>query len=238
MNIALITAGGVGNRMGQDVPKQFMTIDNCPVIIYTMLAFQNCAEIDHIAVVCLNGWETMLQAYAKQYRITKLTWIFPSGDSNQASIFNGIRGLREAGCGDDSLVLIHDGVRPLVSTGIISRNISTALRYGAAVTGLKCKEVIMELENDVVKYIGTPRERLVRTQTPHTYHLGVIYSSLLEAEQKGLEMAAACNLVAFLGEHPQCFVEGSERNGLKLTNPEDIDLFQALLHTEKELWIK
>ena len=110
MNIALLTAGGVGNRMGQDIPKQFMTIDNIPVIIYTMRAFQQHPQIDALAVVCLKGWEVMLQAYANQFNITKLQWIFEGGDSNQHSIRNGLQGLRDAGCKDDDIVLVHDGV--------------------------------------------------------------------------------------------------------------------------------
>ena len=87
MNIALITAGGVGNRMGQDIPKQFMTIENCPVIIYTLQSFQKSPEIDAIAVICLKGWEVILQSYANQYMITKLKWIFEGGKTNQESIF-------------------------------------------------------------------------------------------------------------------------------------------------------
>lgn len=115
MTIALLTAGGVGNRMGQDIPKQFMTINEKPILVYTLEAFQNHKEIDAIAVVCLNGWEPMLQAYANQYKITKLKWIFKGGSSNQESIHNGICGLRENGCNDSDIVIIHDGVRPLVS---------------------------------------------------------------------------------------------------------------------------
>ena len=90
MNIALLTAGGVGNRMGQDIPKQFMCIDNIPVIIYTLQAFQYCEEIDAIAVVCLKGWEAMLRPYASQHNISKLKWIFEGGETNQDSIKNGV----------------------------------------------------------------------------------------------------------------------------------------------------
>ncbi|MDD6400320.1 MAG: 2-C-methyl-D-erythritol 4-phosphate cytidylyltransferase, partial [Lachnospiraceae bacterium] len=90
MNIALLTAGGSGNRMGQDIPKQFMCIDNKPVIIYTLQAFQYCPKVDAIAVVCLPGWNVFLQAYANQYNLTKLKWIFDGADSNQGSIKKGI----------------------------------------------------------------------------------------------------------------------------------------------------
>ena len=174
MNIALLTAGGTGNRMGQDIPKQFMCIDNQPVIIYTLQAFQYHPEIDAIAVVCLPGWNVILQAYANQYNITKLKWIFDGGDSNQESIYNGIIGLKDAGCSDEDIILVQDGVRPLVDARIISDNIKVCKKYGYAVTGLLCKEAIMEVEDGKVKNIDIPRERLVRTQTPHTYTLGAL----------------------------------------------------------------
>ena len=119
MNIALLTAGGTGNRMGQDIPKQFMPIDNKPVIIYTMESFQRHPEIDGICVVCLKGWEVVLQSYANQYNISKLKWIFDGAENNQGSIYNGIVGLKEAGCSDEDIVLVQDGVRPLVSKKII-----------------------------------------------------------------------------------------------------------------------
>ena len=93
MNIALIIAGGIGNRMGQDIPKQFMHIDNCPVIIRTLYAFERHPQIDVIAVVCLEGWETILQSYANQFEITKLKHIYPGGENGQSSIRNGVFGL-------------------------------------------------------------------------------------------------------------------------------------------------
>lgn len=187
MNIALLTAGGVGNRMGQDIPKQFMTIDNIPVIIYTMQAFQHHPLVDAICVVCLKGWEVVLQAYANQFNITKLKWIFEGGDSNQHSIRNGLEGLRKAGRPDDDIVLVHDGVRPLVGERIITENIEKCQKYGYAVTGLVCKEAIMEKVDDCVRNISIPRERLIRTQTPHTYHLGDLLKAHQEAEEKHIE---------------------------------------------------
>ena len=239
MNIALLTAGGTGNRMGQDIPKQFMTIDNKPVIIYTMESFQHHPEIDGICVICLKGWEVVLQSYANQYNITKLKWIFEGGNSNQESIYNGLVGLKNAGCLDDDIVLVQDGVRPLVSKEIITNNIETCRKYGYAVTGLICKEAIMEKVGDHIHEVEIPRERLVRTQTPHTYRLG----TLLEAHQKAKEMGitntvASCTLIAAVGVCEQHLVEGSEMNGLKLTRPQDVELFKALLPSEGEAWMK
>lgn len=240
MNIALLTAAGNGTRMGQDLPKQFMTIDDCPVIIYTMLPFQQHPEIDAIAVVCLDGWEKPLKAYAAQYGITKLKYVFPGGDSNQGSIHNGLVGLKNEGYSDDDIILIQDGVRPLVSEEIITNNINVCKQHGYAITGLKCKEVIMEFNtaDETLGYMSIPRERLVRTQTPHTYKLGIILDIHNKAEVQGLDMAASCELSAKVGINNQHFVLGTEKNGLKLTNVEDIELFKALKYVSKDPWIK
>ena len=233
MNIALLTAGGIGNRMGQDIPKQFMTINEKPIIVYTLEAFQNHNEVDAIAMVCLSGWELILQAYANQYRITKLKWIFQGGSSNQESIHNGLFGLKSNGCNDDDIIIVHDGVRPLVSDRIISDNISTCHKFGYAVTGLVCKEVIMEIKDGLVLPIDIPRERLVRTQTPHTYHLADLIQAHNDAETRGInDTVAPCDMIAKIGEHDQHLVAGSEKNGLKLTRPEDVDIFKSLIELD------
>jgi 2-C-methyl-D-erythritol 4-phosphate cytidylyltransferase len=236
---ALLTAGGVGNRMGQDIPKQFMTVDNVPVIIYTLQAFQNHPAVDAICVPCLSGWEVVLQSYANQYGITKLQWICQGGSSNQESIFNGLMALKEAGCDDEDIVLIHDGVRPLVSEEIITNNIETCKKFRYAVTGLVCKEAIMRLGDGVVQRLDIPREQLIRTQTPHTYHLGDLIQAHRDAQAKGVRnTVASCTLLAELGVDDQHLVMGSEKNGLKLTKPEDVELFLALKQTDGLSWMK
>lgn len=239
MNIALILAGGSGQRMGQDIPKQFMTIDNIPVIIYTLRAFQEHPSIDAIAVVCLDGWEAPLRAYCHQFNITKFRWVFCGADSNQHSIRNGLVGLHSVGCKDEDIVLVHDGVRPLVSARIISENIEKCMQYGYAVTGTICREAIMEKVGNCVRNIDIPRERLIRTQTPHTYHLGQLLKAHEKAKAKNIEnTVASCTLMSELGVDDQQLVIGSEKNGLKLTQAEDIELFKALIHTHKDPWIK
>ncbi len=225
--------------MGQDIPKQFMCIDNQPVIVYTLQAFQFCEAIDAIAVVCLKGWEVILQAYANQYNITKLKWIFEGGDSNQESIHNGLVGLKEAGCNDDDIILVHDGVRPLVSEEIIVNNIDTCKKYGYAVTGLICKEAIMELKGQTIHKIEIPRERLVRTQTPHTYRLKTLLDGHAKAKENNISgTVASCTLFGELGVDEQHLVRGSEKNGLKLTSPEDVEMFKAMKNTDPEPWMK
>lgn len=238
MNIALLIAGGSGNRMGQDIPKQFMHVDNCPIIIHTLMAFQQHPDIDAIAVVCLQGWETVLQSYANQFMITKLKWIFPGGNCGQQSIRNGINGLKENGCKDEDLVLVHDGVRPLVSQEIISSNIAVCKAYGNAITGIQCREAILESEDGFVSETSIPRDKLIRTQTPQTLQLGSLIKIHEEAERRGIyNSVSSCTLMASLGGISMHLVPGSEKN-IKVTTVEDIEILKALMHTSKEQWLK
>lgn len=238
MNIALLIAGGSGNRMGQDIPKQFMHVDGCPIIIHTMRCFQRHPDIDAIAVVCLKGWETVLQAYANQFSIDKLKYIFPGGNSGMESIHNGIYGLKDAGCGDEDLVLIHDSVRPLLSQDIISSNIAICKAYGYAITGIQCREAILESEDGFSSTTSIPRDKLIRTQTPQTFRLRNILNVHEEAKVKGIaDSVASCTLVAEVGGREMHIVPGSEKN-IKITTVEDLEILKALMHTSKDEWLK
>ena len=238
MNYALIIAGGSGNRMGQDIPKQFMHVDNCPIIIHTMLAFERHPDINGIAVVCLDGWQTVLRSYANQFSVTKLKWIFDGGDNGQASIRNGIYGLRDAGCTGDDLVLIHDAVRPLLSQDIISSNIAICQKYGYAITGIKCREAILESDDGFAATTSIPRDKLVRTQTPQTFRLRNIIAAHEAAAERGVtNSVASCTLIAELGLGEMHIVPGSEKN-IKITTVEDLEILKALMHVEKEAWLK
>lgn len=237
-NIALIIAGGSGNRMGQDIPKQFMHVDDCPIIIHTLKAFQIHPDIDAIAVVCLRGWETVLQSYANQFSITKLKWIFNGGHNGQESIFNGISGLKEAGCEDEDLILIHDAVRPLLSQDIISSNIAICKAYGYAITGIKCREAILESEDGFSARESIPRDKLIRTQTPQTFRLKNILKAHEKAKEEGItNSVASCTLIAELQLAEMHIVPGSEKN-IKITTTEDLEILKALMHTSKENWLK
>ena len=129
-NIALIIAGGVGARMGQDIPKQFINVNDRPVIIYTLEAFQKHPEIDAIEVVCLDGWHDVLKAYAKQFGIAKLENIVSGGLNGQDSIRNGLLDIYKRYNSDDDVVLIHDAIRPMLLPEIITDNIKICREYG------------------------------------------------------------------------------------------------------------
>ena len=239
MNIGLIIAGGSGNRMGQDIPKQFMHVDGAPIIIWTLKAFQQHPDIDCLAVVCLKGWDTVLQSYANQFCIDKLKWIFPGGNSGMESIHNGIYGLKDSGCVGDDLVLIHDAVRPLLPQEIISNNIAICKAYGYAITGIKCREAILESHDGFKTKTSIPRDTLIRTQTPRTFRLKNIINAHELANKKGItDSVASCTLIAELNEDIEMhIVPGSEKN-IKITTVEDLEILKALMHTQKDEWLK
>lgn len=235
-NVGLLIAGGSGNRMHQDIPKQFITVNERPVIVYTLEAFENHPEIDAIAVVCIEGWEQVLWAYAKQFNISKLKYIVPGGKNGQDSIRNGVLEL-EKHFGADDLVLIHDAIRPMVSAEIISDNIRVARKYGNAVTVIPCAEAMMQTEDGIVSVGSYPRDRLKRTQTPQAFKIGDICDLHRRALEAGItNSVASCTLKIEMGEQVY-FSAGSEKN-IKLTTVEDIDIFKALLAAKRSDWLK
>lgn len=235
-NIALLIAGGSGNRMGQSIPKQFLTVNERPVIVYTLEAFQKHPEIDSIAVVCIDGWQSVLQAYANQFNITKLKYIIPGGKNGQDSIRNGVYELEKHFDSDD-IVLIHDAIRPMVSADIISDCIRVTKEKGNAITVIPCAEAMMQTEDGMVSVGSYPRDRLKRTQTPQGFKVGDICDLHRRALEKGItNSVASCTLMIEMGEQVH-FSIGSEKN-IKLTTVEDIDIFKALLMAKRSDWLK
>ncbi len=228
MNIALIIAGGVGKRMNCEIPKQFMTVYDKPVIIYTLEAFEKHPAIDAIAVVCLAGWEDVLRNYSNQYGIKKLRHIIPAGSVGQESIHNGIFELAKHYPGD-SLVLIHDAIRPMVSADIISDCIAVTRKKGNAITCIPCQEAMLKTDDFESSVAAFPRDNLKRTQTPQGFVLDIIINAHKKAAEKGITNSiASCTLMTEIGETVY-FSSGSEKN-IKLTRPEDLDIFKALLN--------
>ena len=236
MNVALLTAAGSGTRMHQDIPKQFLHVENKPIIIHTMEAFQKHPSIDAIICVTIESWTDVLWAYARQFNVDKLKWVVPGGATGQESIRNGLEKLVKE-CGEDITVLIHDGNRPLITSEIISDSLQVYKKYGNAVAVIPCTEVVFESENGYCSKISTEREKLFRTQTPHTYKLSEIVECHRVAEKRGISNTAASPmLMKELGKMTY-FSKGSEEN-LKITTLEDLKIFKALLYTNQETWIK
>lgn len=236
MNIALLTAGGTGTRMHQDIPKQFLHVKNKPILIYTLEAFEAHPSIDAIIVVGLERWIDIIWAYAKQFNISKLKWVVPGGSSGQESIRNGIMELKKH-CASSDVVMIHDGNRPMISQDIISDSLVKQKEYGSAVAVIPCVEVVFRSEDGISSTVNIPRDELLRTQTPHSYTLDKLIWAHEEAVRRNIHDAvASCDLMCRLGETVY-FSRGSERN-LKITTVEDIDIFTSLLSARKEEGIK
>ena len=232
MVVALLTAAGVGSRMHQEIPKQFLHVDNKPLIIHTLEKFENHPSIDAIIVVTLPAWMDVLKAYAKQFGITKLRWVVPGGATGQESIYNGLAELEKNIALDDT-VMIHDGNRCMVSADIISSSLVVYREKGSAVAAIPCVEAVFRSkDNGESSTVSIPREQLFRTQTPHTYSLGKLLWAHREATKRDITgTAASCTLMAELGEVVY-FSKGSEEN-IKITTVEDLNIFEQFLNAKK-----
>ena len=236
MNIAVLIAGGSGERMGQEIPKQFLTVNEKPVIIYTLEAFQKHPAIDEIAVVCLPGWENVLWAYIRQFNITKVTLVTQGGSTGQQSIYRGLKALEPAHAKDD-IVLIHDAIRPMVSEEIISDCIRQTEASGSAVAVIPCAEAMLVTSNGTDSGEVYDRDCLKRTQTPQGFYLGKLLKIHEEALRRGItNSTASCTLMIEMGEKVN-FSKGSEKN-IKLTTVDDLDIFKALLLSKRAEWLK
>ena len=235
-NIVLIIAGGVGARMGQDIPKQFINVYDKPVIVYTLEAFQKHPSIDAIEVVCLDGWHDVLWAYAKQFGIAKLENIVSGGKNGQDSIRNGLYDIASRHNGSDDIVLVHDAIRPMVSNDIISDNIRVCRQYGNAITVVPCTAAMLKTFDSLSTEEQVPRDNLKITQTPQAFFLQDIIAAHKEALKKGItNSVASCTMYIELGRKLYMSA-GSEKN-LKLTTAEDIEIFIALLNAKKDVWM-
>lgn len=234
MNYAIVIAGGSGRRLGQDIPKQFITVYDKPIIVYTLECFQHHPEVDKIGVVCIEGWQEVMRAYAKQYSIDKLEWIIQGGNTGQESIRNGV--IKLNGLSPDDIVIIHDGVRPMINDQIISDAIKVAKEYGNAVSSTDYNEQIFISEEDSTttnKYI--PRNEIKRVSTPQAYRYGLLSDSYKKAFEKeiGIYGSSYTNtMMVDLGE-TLYFSKGWDKN-IKVTTKEDLRLFKAYLEVKRD----
>lgn len=240
MNIAILIAGGSGKRMGQDIPKQFINVYDKPVLLYTLESFERHPQIDVIEVVCIDGWHDVLRAYARQFNISKLKWIVSGGSSGQESIRNGVYNL-EGKVKPDDIIVIHDGIRPLVDASVLTDVLIKAQKYGNAVTSMPYNEQIFIINPDdsstTKKYI--PRETLRRVSTPQAYRFDILDEKYHEAFEKKIGIYGSSYVNTMMVElgitlH---FAAGSDKN-IKLTTKDDLELFKAYLKADKDTWLK
>jgi len=232
-HIALLLAGGKSSRMNTSRPKQYLEVNGETVLKHTMRAFQQHPLIQDIYVVCAREWEETVLDEAQSGQITKFRHAIIGGNTSYQSLMNGIAYLLQEVKDTDSIVLVHDAVRPLVSQDIISRNIAVCLTHGNAITAVRSQESFLVSEDGSSSNSYIPRENMLRAQTPHTFPLKTLKEMMEAAEEKGITQSQSLfTLANELGFTPLHIAQGDIMN-FKLTYPNDILIYQALKTLEE-----
>ncbi len=228
MNIAIIFAGGTGQRMNtRTKPKQFLELHGKPIIIYTLEHFEKHEKIDGIIVVCVAGWMDYCRELLAKFRITKVKAVIPGGETGMLSRFEGVKKAAEL-YPEDTICLMHDGVRPLIDHDLISRNIASVEKYGSGVTVAPAVETVAvkSADNKVGRIIDRSLCQLAKA--PQSFLLG----DLLRAHQNAVDSGVTdCIDTAFLMQqngYDVYTVDGSAEN-IKITTPTDFYIFRALM---------
>lgn len=227
MNIAVIFAGGVGKRMGNtELPKQFMEISDKPIIIHTLEVFEKNKDIDGIIIASVEGWIDYLNNLLKHYNITKVKAIVPGGETGQMSIFNGVKKAYEL-YPSNSVVLIHDGVRPFIDDELISLNINNAREKGSSISSVLATETfVLTNENNDILSVPERKNSLI-AKAPQTFILEDIYNVHLQAQKDGIfNSIDSCTLMNLYNK--KLSVVMTDYDNIKITTPKDIVLAESI----------
>ena len=226
MNVALIFAGGTGQRMNSRAkPKQFLELHGKPVLLYTLDHFEEHEEINQIIIVCLESWIDELKLLLHRYDFKKVTNIVPGGNTGHESIFNGLKAMKDI-CQDDDIVLIHDGVRPLISAELISSNIAKAIEVGTAITVEPVTESVIESRfGDKIDHVPE-RAAMYVAKAPQTFRFGLIWKYYSMAREDNILSIDSAQLLSNYGV--EMHMIKSTPNNIKITAPTDYYIFRAL----------
>ncbi|HEO7282966.1 TPA: 2-C-methyl-D-erythritol 4-phosphate cytidylyltransferase [Streptococcus agalactiae] len=227
MNIGVIFAGGVGRRMNtKGKPKQFLEVHGKPIIVHTIDIFQNTEAIDAVVVVCVSDWLDYMNNLVERFNLTKVKAVVAGGETGQMSIFKGLEAAEQLAT-DDAVVLIHDGVRPLINEEVINANIQSVKETGSAVTSVRAKETVV-LVNDSSKISEVvDRNRSFIAKAPQSFYLSDILSVERDAISKGITDAIDSSTLMGMYNRELTIVEGPYEN-IKITTPDDFYMFKAL----------
>lgn len=218
--VAIIFAGGAGHRMGAEIPKQFLKVCGQEIIIHTLELFENNDNIDEIYIACIDEWIEYLVNLIAKFDINKVVRIFPGGKTGQDSIFIALNEVKKDH--EEAIVLIHDGVRPLVSEETISKCVDSVLKYGSAITATPCYETPLKSESGEVVEAMPKRSQMFTAQAPQCFYLNHLYEVHLRERETnpGYEgIVDSCGLMFKYGINSH-LVEGN-RGNIKVTTPED-----------------
>lgn len=226
MNTALIFAGGTGQRMNsKSKPKQFLELHGKPIIIYTIEIFEQHPEIDNIVIVCLESWIAELKLLLRKNFIHKVSVIVPGGNTGHESIYNGLKAISNV-AKDDDIILIHDGVRPLVTEKLITENIQKVKEYGSAITVSRQAETVASVDSENVIKTVPNRDSMRIAKAPQSFYYKDIWSSYQRAKEEGLLTIDSAHLMNYYGFELHT-VECSPYN-IKITAPADFYVFRAI----------
>ena len=225
MNYAIILAGGTGKRIGASIPKQFIKINGKPILVYTLEKFENHPLVDSITVVCVEGWDSEVRLLSKEFNISKLSNVVTGGNTALQSIRRGYESLNPA---DDDIIIIHDGVRPLVDEVSISNVINDCILFGGAISSVPLIEHVFFVGNERSDLHYIPRENAFRTVTPQAYSSEKMKRAFIESDKsgKGKDSPFIGIMMMDVGEKVVLSI-GSEKN-IKITDPNDILYFKSL----------
>lgn len=222
-NIAIILAGGAGSRAEQNIPKQFVMVNGKPILVYTLQVFQQSEVIDEICVVTMEDRRQEVQEYSGKYHISKLKYVANAGNSGLESLKNGLSVLNAS---EKDLIIVHDGVRPFVTSEIIKDNIAIAQEQDVTVTAIPCVETLIKSDNHEHSANMVARDGLYRVQTPQTFRYGCICELFNEVgDLKKVKEPSVFALYMKMNKGPVYIAKGSEKN-IKLTYSSDIDYFK------------
>lgn len=226
MQAALIFAGGAGKRMStRSKPKQFLELHGKPIIIYTLEHFEYHDDIQEIVVVCIEGWIKELEGLLKRYGITKVKKIVPGGSTGHDSIYFGLKAMREL-VEDDDIILIHDGVRPLINHELISDNIEAVKKYGNAITCEAAREsVVCSIDGENVTDVPM-RKHMYTAKAPQSFFFGDIVRLYEMAHKDGIKSIDSSHLCSLY--HKPLHLVQSTRNNIKITEAADYYIYKAL----------
>lgn len=237
MNIGVIFAGGVGSRMhSKERPKQFLEIYNKPIIVHTIEHFENNPMIDAVVVVCVADWIDYFNTLVYKYRLDKVRKVVPGGATGQLSIYNGLAAAKELAGEERSIVLIHDGVRPLISSELISKNIKAVEKYGSSITSAVVKETIIEIADDGEVRNIPARSNSRVAKAPQSFWL----SEILDAHERSLaegrtDFIDSCTMMQHYGYQLHT-IDGPYEN-IKITTPDDFYTMRAILQVKEDAQI-
>ena len=227
-NIAVIFAGGVGRRMNiNSRPKQFLEYRGKPIIIYTLELFENHPLVDGIVVACVESWIPFLKKLAKRFKINKILDIVPGGQTGQDSIYNGLIAVRTLSGKDNCVVLIHDGVRPLICEQTITDNIHKVLNEGSCITCVPTTETFLITQPNGDLIIPDRGNSLV-ARAPQSFFLKDILSAHERAREEGRhDFIDSCTMMHYYG-HQLAWMNGPMEN-IKITTFTDFFVFKAMI---------